>query len=391
MYDFANSAYNSLVPVLLFPLYYKTIILQSSPYADLWWGIAVGISVLLSGLISPIIGAIADLSNKRKLAFVLSSLATIVGIFLLALSSSLSPLLATILFILTNLSSGVALTLYDALLSSVAGDKLGKVSGLGYGIGYAGGILCTLLVYPLFQAGVESSWYWLGFVIVALFYLVFSLPAFIFLKEEEFSHEKRKAGILRSSFSSTFHTLKSWKENRKIFRFLFAFYFLTEGIVTLMYFISLFASTTLGLTATQIALVFILSQVIAIPATILIGHHSEKIGYRKILILTLMGWCITTVLLSVTNSLTMLYLVGAFTGLIIGSSQATARAWFAQIIPAQKKSELFGFNALASKISATIGPPIFGIISVATGNQRIAVVTIVVYFLISLFLFYRQR
>ena len=377
LYDFANSAYGSIVPVLLFPLFYKAVILNNSSNADLWWGITVGISVLLAGLIAPIVGAFSDINRKRKTSFILFTITAIIGTFLLATTGMVSPILASIIFILTNMSFGIA---------------LGKISGLGYAMGYVGAIIGTLLVYPLLKQGVGSPEFWISFIIIGVFYFIFSIPSFCFIKENEFDHEKvEKSKIYTSSFRSVISTIKNWRDNKHILLFLLAFYFLTEGIVTLTYFISLYAATTLKITTTQIAIVFIITQFVSIPSTIILGRYSDKIGYRKVIISSLFIFTIATILLSFAKTLTMVYLVAILIGLVLGVAQSNSRAWFTKIIPEEKRSELFGFNALASKISATIGPPLFGLISVATGNQRLAMISIIIYFVIALILFYKAK
>ena len=386
LYDFANSAYASLIPVLLFPLFYKSVILGNSPNADLWWGIAVGLSILLSGLLSPVIGALADLTQRRKILFILSSLSAIIGTAIFAFTSNLLPLIATIIFILTNMVFNIALNLYDSLLFNVSSQKTsGNVSNFAWGIGYAGGILATLLVYPLLRLGETSSYFKFSFIVVALFYLIFSLPAFFNIKEITITKEKIKNPV-RSSFKNIFNTLKNWRQYKYLLVFLLAFYFLTEGIVTLTYFISLYSSTTLNLAANKIAIIFIIGQLVAVPTTIITGKISNKVEYKKILIFTLFLLIISTILLGLAKGIGMLYIVAILTGLVLGGSQATARAWYNNIIPFEKRSELFGFNSLASKISATIGPALFGVISV-TINQRIAVFFTVIYFVLSLIFF----
>jgi len=393
LYDFANSAYGSIVPVLLFPLFYKAVILNNSSNADLWWGITVGISVLLAGLIAPIVGAFSDINRKRKTSFILFTITAIIGTFLLATTGMVSPILASIIFILTNMSFGIALGLYDSLLSHVSKkETLGKISGLGYAMGYVGAIIGTLLVYPLLKQGVGSPEFWISFIIIGVFYFIFSIPSFCFIKENEFDHEKvEKSKIYTSSFRSVISTIKNWRDNKHILLFLLAFYFLTEGIVTLTYFISLYAATTLKITTTQIAIVFIITQFVSIPSTIILGRYSDKIGYRKVIISSLFIFTIATILLSFAKTLTMVYLVAILIGLVLGVAQSNSRAWFTKIIPEEKRSELFGFNALASKISATIGPPLFGLISVATGKLRLAMISIIIYFVIALILFYKAK
>ena len=171
LYDFANSAYASVIPILLFPLYYKALILGNSPNADLWWGLTVGISVFLAGILSPVIGAWADVTKHRKTAFVLFSLLAIIGTAVLAITGKLAPLMVTLVFIITNTSFNIALTLYDSLMFNVSNkDNSGRISGLGWALGNAGGMLCTLLVYP-FLNGTNSD-YMIIFLMVSIFILI---------------------------------------------------------------------------------------------------------------------------------------------------------------------------------------------------------------------------
>ncbi len=391
-YDFANSAYASLIPVLLFPLFYKTVILANSAKADLYWGIAVGVSVLLAGLISPFIGALADLTKKRKLVFILSSIVAVIGTGLLAITSRLDIISATIIFMLTNMAFTIALTLYDSLLYNVSNqNNSAKISGFGWAMGYVGGLLCMILIYSFLKKGVNSEFFWITFIIVAIFYLIFSIPAFFNIKEQELINLDKVKNPIKESFNSIFRTLKNWRQYKYLFLFLLGFYFLTEGITTLMFFFALFANTTLNLETSKIAILLITAQIIAIPATILIANITDKFGHKKILIYTLIGWCITTLILMLAKNIYMVYGFVVVGGLVIGSSQSTARSWYNKIIPSEKRAELFGFNAFASKISATFGPALFGFVSVFSGSQRIAVFSVLIYFLIALFIFIKVK
>lgn len=390
LYDFANSAYASLIPVLLFPLYYKSVVLQNSPDTDLWWGIVAGVSILLAGLLAPVVGAYADLVKRRKQAFILATMVAVVGT--MGIAQVRTPLWASLFFILTNTGFNVALTLYDSLLFNVSTKKnSGSVSNFGWALGYVGGLLCMALIYPLLKRGATDSAYPYSFWIVAVFYLVFALPSFFYVRETEWIKLKKMQNPILESFKSSINTLKNWRSYRHLLLFLIAFYFFSEGIVTLQFFAALYMNTTLHIPANEFALMFIVTQLIAIPATVYVGRKSDHVEHRTILIWTLMGWCVGTVLLGLATGKGMLWIVFIWMGLVLGGSQATARAWFNNLIPSDKRSELFGFNALASKVSATIGPPIFGLISVITGSQRLAVFSILFYFLVSLVLFIKIK
>jgi MFS transporter, UMF1 family len=380
LYDFANSAYGSIVPFLLFPIYYKTLVLHNSPNVDLWWGIAAGVSILLSGLILPFLGTLADAHRGRKKLFVITTLLAIFGTVMMAFSLQFTAIVVTIIFILTNICYNIALSMYDSFLVDVSGRKTaGKISGLGWGLGAAGGMLCTLLLLPFLRHDADASWSW-AFIIIAAFYFLFSLPALLYVKE--------KRGRLRkiNVFSNTIAVLKNWRKNKSILLFLIAFYFFSEGIVTLSYFASLYATTTLKISILQLTIVFLISQAISFPMTIIAGKWSSRWGFRNIMIYTSILFCITIVIVGLARSIAMVYLFAVLSGFVVGVSQATARAWFSTIISKKNSGQLFGFNALTSKISSTIGPILFGIISVST-NQRIAVFSIIIYFIISLAIF----
>jgi|SRR3989344_5599462 len=388
LYDFANSAYASVIPVLLFPLYYKTVILSNHPKVDLFWGLVSGGSIVLSGLCSPFLGILADLLKKRRFFFILTSLIAILGTASLAFSGSLSPLVATLIFILTNLSFNLALNFYDALLGSVSNKETsGKISSLGYALGYGGGIIATLLVYPFLKQGVDAPWFWLSFVIVAVFYVLFALPSFFFVKEREVEHFEKVVHPFKTGLRHIFSVFKEWRSHKQIWLFLLASYFLTEGIVTLSFFIALYTQTTLHLSGAQIAIFAIFIQVVAVPATLIFGRFTGNGKYRTVLIGSIFGLLLTTLLLGLATNLFVLYLAGFVGGLVIGSSQAIARAWYTHMVPAEKRAMFFGFNTFASKISTTIGPPVFGLISVMTGSQRLAIFFVGIYFIISLVLF----
>ncbi len=417
LYDFGNSAYAGLIPVLLFPLWYKNVLLNGNSHVDLWWGIIVGVSVLLSGILAPIIGAYADRIIGRKKCFIISSLIAIIGTA--SLSFVRDPVFATTLFVLANMTFNIALTLYDSLLFNVSSYKTaGFISSASWAIGYAGGIICTLLLYPIITVGTSSSSFSFTFLIVALFYLFFALPSFLYVKENDFIFSSAKKeefksmvrsdkissvrsnvrsdmiSSIRSDMTSSVHkvilTIKNWREHKSLFLFLLAFYFLTEGIFTLSFFITLYLSTTLHASLSQIAIVALLSQAVAIPATILFGKYCSPEKYKRIMLVTLFIWCIATISLIYATSISFVYLIAVIIGFVVGTSQSIARAWYNAIIPPNRRGEFFGFNALASKVSTTIGPIIFGALSVWANSQRIAMASILLYFIISFVLFLRM-
>lgn len=389
LFDFANSSYGLLILTFVFPIYFKEAI-AGSQYGDFYWGLIGTISLLFAGLTAPIIGSIADYDSRRKTKFILFTLISVIGTAALYFTGPNMLFFASLIFIVTHFFYDLALILYDSFLVHVSSkETLGRISGLGYGLGYLGGIIAMLILRPLYAGGFEGdleSLYKLTFPLTALFFLIFSLPSFIFIKEEK---RKREPIIkmIKLGFKTTFQTLKEIKNHKIIAWFLIAFYLMNDALVTLFAFISIYGKTTLSLSIGEIGIILLTVQIIAVPAAVFLGFLSDKKGPKKILLSALFIWIIIILLLAIANSKSMFYFVAILTGLVIGGSQAIARSWFSKLIPLEKRCEFFGFNGFASKVSATTGPLIFGTISVLTGNQRIAMLALLPFFIISFIIF----
>jgi len=390
-YDFANSAYGSLVVTLLFPVFYREFIAGGTGRADFFWGLIVSISIILAALASPIIGAIADRAKNKKELLITFTLLCVLGTGSFFFAPKLGLLWTSILFIATNFAYTSSAIIYDSFLQDVATRHTkGRVSGLGWGLGYLGGLIATLAFYPLFSAGFAGEHlpkYLLTYPFVALFFLIFALPAFIWLKSHRHlcTHPLGPLQSIKTAITSLIQTIKNWRKYKNVLLFLLTFYLLSDGLNTIFFFTSIYATTTLGLSFSKVALVFIIVQIVGIPATIISGKLTDKYGAKPVLVWSIIGWIIGVILLLTKPEFGMLMAIGVLIGMVVGSSQAPARALLAKLIPEEKTCEFFGFNGLASKVSASLGPVIFGAISWATASQRWALASVLVFFVGSLF------
>jgi UMF1 family MFS transporter len=166
---------------------------------------------------------------------------------------------------------------------------------------------------------------------------------------------------------------------------------MNDGLATLFAFVSIYAKNTLSFSIPEIAVILLLIQIIAFPATIFFGWLGDKRGHKKILLVTLAIWCVIVSASALANSKLIFYVIAILTGMVVGSGQSIARAWFIDIIPKKKLNQFFGFNGFANKIAALTGPLVFGTISVLTGNQRIAMASLLVYFIASFAIFYKIK
>ncbi|MBS3092551.1 MFS transporter [Candidatus Pacearchaeota archaeon] len=398
LYDFANSSYSLLIISFIFPIYFKEII-AGAQYGDFYWGLISSISVLLAGIVSPVIGAAADYDYRKKRKFILCVILSAIATFLLFFSKSGTLIFASLVFIASNLFFLLASSLYDSFLAHVSSKKnAGTVSGLGYGLGYLGGIIAMLLLKPLYTNGYSGEFealYKLVFPLTALFFILFSLPSFYYLKEKRIASKNPKkesfVNLTKIGFRDTFKNLKELRKNKPLAWFLVAFYFMNDALVTIFAFISLYAIQTLSLSVSEVTIVFLIVQVVGIPSAFLLGWLADKKGQRRILLASIALWILIVFLLSFGSSKFMMYLVAVLTGLVIGGSQSIARSWFSNIVPRKKRFGLFGFNSFASKISATVGPVLFGAISSFSGNQRIAMLSLAPFFIISFIIFSRIK
>jgi len=382
-YDFANSAFHLMTLTILFPLYYREIIAKGSSNPDLLWSIVIAVPICFVGLSGPVIGAFADFRRRRKALLVLSSLWAAIGGGVLGFIPESSIFINSSLFISVAFCFHVSLFMYDAFLPSVGGtDKPAFLSGIGWGLGYVGGLISMIPVYPLLKDAVlpeDSAKFALAMVIVSGYYVVFSLPSWLLLKEP-------KARVIENSerghlapLLSAWRTIRNWRAHRNLFTFLLGYYLIADGLATLTYFTSIYAKYTLGMSPKDIMIMFVIVQAVGAPSCIFGGWLAERIGYMKVLLSCVVIWVTLSIGFAFADSYTVFYSLAVGTGLTIGTTPAIARAIFSRMVTVETSGEMFGFNALCSRLSAVFGPIIFGVVA-SLANQRLAVATLAIFF-----------
>ncbi|MFH1838203.1 MAG: MFS transporter [Candidatus Kuenenbacteria bacterium] len=394
-FDFANSSYALLILSFVFPIYFKEVIVGTEK-GDFYWGLLVSVSILIGGLLAPIIGAIADYDSRKKIKFIIFTMIAVFGTALLFFTGSNKLLLASLIFMVSNVAFDLAQTLYDSFLARVSTkETVGRISGLAWGFGYIGGVIIMLALKPLYENGYIGDFefgYKLVFPLTALFFLLFSIPLFIFIKEKsEIKNKESFFVLVKHGVKSVIETIKNLKQHKNIAWFLLGFYFMNDALVTIFAFIPIYARTTFGMEFKEILTLLLIVQIVGFPAATIFGLLSDKKGPKKILLFTIVVWALIVALLSIATSKTMFYAIALLTALVIGSSQAIARSWLSKLVPDEKRFEFFGFNSFASKIAATTGPVLFGYISMATGNQRLAMAALIPFFVIAFIIFARIK
>ena len=250
------------------------------------------------------------------------------------------------------------------------------ISGLGWGLGYLGSVACFFLCLPFIQGGAENidpATFSLAFLVTGVFFACLSLPVVFLFPRDEIS-VRSNAGP--GAFQRLRTTLTEWRQHREILHFLLAFYLINDAVVTILFFIGIFFKTNFGLSVEEILKLTLLFFLVGVPATIAFGWLGRVWSERGALFVTLLIWLILIAIMALGHGESVPLTVAIIAGLVIGSSQSLCRSIYAQMIPADRSSEFFGFNALVGRASAALGPLVFGVVNAATGSQRMAMASI---------------
>lgn len=371
LYDFANSAYGVLFLTFLFPVYYRELLAGGGGRGDLWWGLAFGGSVGLAALLSPLIGRGADRYGLRLQLLRLLTLICIGGTAFLSIGPTLGLITCTTLLIITNLGYTLSGTLYDSYLPEVTTPKQRAfVSGLGWSLGYVGGIVVSLAFLPLYRAGfaTDLNSYLLCFALIGAFFLVFALPSSFLLPRIPPSPALNQQNIIKD-LKATLSLRQKYPDS---FILILGFGLSYVALSTIFSFFTIYSNVTLKASVAEVTYLFLIFQIVGFPATLLAGILGSRFGELKILILTLIGWILILVALLTSPPLPVAYAISAFCGLLSGPGQASARTLASHLFPASQRGEFFGFFSLSARIAGSLGPALFGLISWLSGSQQVA-------------------
>ena len=380
LFDFANTSFSIIVVTFLYAVYFKKTVAGNEAIGDLYWSISTSIAMVITAFISPVLGAIADYSAGKKRFLLFFTLLCILGTASLYFIGPGQIFWGIFLFVIANVGFEAGLVFYDAFLPEITAPKnYGRVSGYGFGMGYFGSLATLAIVYPFIQASLIKD----TFPVAALFFLIFSLPLFFFLKETRNKVDRTKS-FAAIGFGKVWSTLTHLKYYKNLTIFLLAYFFYIEGVNTVIFFSGNYASTTLGYTEMELLIFFIVVQTTAIAGSVLLGIIADKLGQKKTIVISLFMWLVTVTLAYFIYDKTGFYIVGLMAGAAMGSSQSTSRSLMSKLTPPEKKTEFFGFYSFFGKSSAVIGPLVFGLVSYLSGNQRIAIISIAFFFIVGL-------
>ncbi len=402
LYDFANTSYSVIVVTVVYAIYFKEYIVGDFTISlggwvrnpgDFLWGLGGSISMAIVALSSPIMGAIADYSNRKKRFLFVYTMACVSVMALLYFLEPGMIVAGLLLFIIGNIGFEGALVFYNGFLPQISTPQnIGKISGYGFAVGYVGSLISLLIALPYATrafAANDLSIMRPTFVLAAAFFFVFSLPFFVLVKERIVNAPAVSGNYIKAGYRRTLQTIKRMREFPEILKFLLAYFIYIDGVNTVIYFSGIFASTTLGFSMREVIQFFAIVQSSAISGAYVFGYLTDKFGPKKTIMITLLLWIVVTIGAYFTHSASMFYVVGLIAGVAMGSSQSASRALMGKLIPRGMEAEFYGFYALMGKFSSILGPFTFGLVSILTGSQRYAIISLLFFFVTGLILINR--
>ena len=392
MYDWANSSFATTVMGAILPNYFAAYIATEG--ALTLWGYTVAIGSLIAALISPVLGAIADFraSKKKFMAFFIG-LGVVSTALMFFVDQPGDWLLASILYILGTVGFAGSLVFYDSLLPHVANpDEIDQVSSRGYAMGYIGGGLLLLINVAMIFLGpsllpnmdeteATKLMMRLSLASVALWWALFSIPIFKRVKEPVRMAEEQELGqsVISVGFQRFFKAIKEIREFRDLFWFLLTFLVYANGIGTIITMAVAFG-TDLGFGTMILIGTLLMVQFVAAPFAILFGKMSKKLGIKKSITISLVVYSLISVVGYFMTKEWHFLLLGFGVAMVQGGSQALSRSLVGQLMPKSKTAEFYGFFSVSEKFNTVIGPFLFSIITQITGNGRLAIISLVIFF-----------
>lgn len=385
LYDFANSAFTTIIVTVAYSVYFTEVVAKGQD-PEAWWGRGYALSMILAGALSPVLGAVADYTRRRKFFLILLTLLTVFPTALLVFVKEGNIGLGLGLFIWANLCYGGALAFYDSFLKDISNSSnIGRISGGGWALGYIGGLFSLLVVYPFVSGGLgpENQFaYRMSFPLTALFFLIFSFPTFLYLKERGAPSEfNRGVSLWSVGFRRIGHTLREIRRFKELVKFFLAFLIYGDGIHTVFVFAAIFATRVLNFSPRDLLLFFIVMQVSSALGAFFFGFVTDRIGPKRTILVTLIIWMSVVLWGYVVQTSFEFYLIGLLAGLAMGSCQSASRTLLGLFTPEGRSGEFFGFFAMTGKLAAVFGPLLYGEIAVYAGN-RIALLSIGGFFLV---------
>jgi len=392
LYDFANSAFTTLVVTFVYAAFFTKLMAEDEIAGTAIWSRGVTVTAIAVAALSPFLGALADRGGFRKRALLATTVTCVLATVALYFPEpgGADATVAIVIFVIGNVAFELGGVFYNAFLPEVAPPHmLGRVSGWGWALGYVGGLLCMVIAFAT-MVFPDPPWFGLSAeagqniratnLLVALWYALFALPIFFVVKEERKPVQVK--GILRATARQLGETFRSLKDYRQVARLLVARLVYNDGLVTVFAFGGVYAAGTFRFTFQEILIFGIVLNVAAGAGAFAMGFLDDELGGKRTLLITLVGLGAGTLLGALAPSAEWFWVAGITIGIFAGPNQSASRSLLARFVPEDKENEFFGFFAFSGKATAFMGPFLFGVLTEAFGTQRAGIFAVLGSFVI---------
>jgi UMF1 family MFS transporter len=390
LYDWANSAYATIVMAVFFPLVFSNYWFagSGSENSTTPLGIANSVASLVIILLAPALGAIADTGGiRKKFLLVFASMGILFAVTLYFVEQG-EWLLALCVYAMAGIGFAGANIFYDALIVDISPrNKFDLVSAFGFAAGYLGGGL-ALVIAIAFTTTPETFGFadteqamLASFVLAGLWWAVFSIPLFVGVRENRIDSDIRFTQAVAGGIEQLLATFREVRRLKVVWLFLLAYWFYIDGVYTI---IRMAMDYGVRLEFDQISLVwaFLITQFIGFPAAIAYGKLGEIIGARAGILIAIGVYIAVTIYGYFIDVVAEFYALAIVIGLVQGGVQSLSRSLYVRIIPPRKSAEFFGFYNIMGKVATVLGPLLVAMVSGFTGDPRLAILSIIGLFVI---------
>ena len=398
LYDFANSAFTTIIITFIFATYFAKQIAPNPILGQSYWGWAIGITGILVALIGPLLGSFADKKNCTGLFIKLFTIICIIlTSFLWFSKPSEKYLLYTLIIVgLANFFYELSIIFYNSILKKISSSKnLGKSSGFGFALGYIGGILILIVCIKIF---IDNDTLPFGLtkenseniratsIVVALWYLIFSIPFLFSLKKEIKNKIDRPSNSIKKIKNLIWN-----KGLNNLGKFLIARMLYADGLNAIIIMGGIFAVGVFNLEIKDLLILSVLMNITAFIGAIVGGYANDKFTSKSVIILSLVGLIVSSAIILFIKAKIFFLIFASINGLFIGPIQSASRVFITKSIDKNNQASGFGLFALSGKLTSFIGPLLVSTVTFISNSQRIGFSSAIFLLLLGLIILINVR
>lgn len=376
MYDFANSGYTTVVLTTVFSAYFVSVVAAGKPWATLAFTIALSVSYLAVMFTMPALGARADARAGKKRLLVTSTAGCVIATLALMKAGPGVVALSLVALAISNYFYCVGESVVAAFLPEIAQPQaLGRVSGWGWSFGYVGGMLTlglSLLVVSIAEARGMGAQDYVPYVmgLTALVFMLAAVPSLIWLKERTPATDRGKTGVFAQLTAAWRETGVAYPDFRMLLLCGACYH---AGIAVVITLSAVYATQVMGFTMAQTMLLIFTVNIGAAVGAFAFGHVQDRIGHKRALAITLVGWLIMVVTAFLAVHAWAFWVAATLAGLCMGTSQSAGRAMVGTLAPLDRPAEFYSLWTFAIQLAAVVGPLSYGLVTwITAGQHRLA-------------------